>query len=112
LRPLSQVSALKRSPRALGVPYRSRMDKRDALVCSAFRLTADVRRATPAAWRAGDRSRTRRGFPPWLRGGWRRQHRRDKSPGRSTVRPSPRPARLAFSRLSQRPALGRTTVDC
>jgi hypothetical protein len=49
LRPLSQVSALKRSPRALGVPYRGRMGKRDALACLAFRLTADVRRATPMA---------------------------------------------------------------
>jgi hypothetical protein len=46
LRPLSQVSALNVSPRALRVPYRDRMGKRDALVHSTFRLTADVRRAT------------------------------------------------------------------
>ena len=49
LRPLSQVSALKRSPRALGAPYRGRMGKRDALARLAFRLTADVPRATAAA---------------------------------------------------------------
>jgi hypothetical protein len=97
LRPLSQVSALKRSPRALGVPYRGRMGKRDALARLAFWLTADVRRATPPAWRAAYRSRTCRGFPPWLRGCWRRQHPRDKRPRRSTVQPSPRPAQLAFS---------------
>jgi hypothetical protein len=36
LRPLSQISALKRSPRALGVPYRGRMGKRDALARLAF----------------------------------------------------------------------------
>jgi len=43
LRPLSQVSALKRSPRALRVPYRGQMGKGDALVGLAFRLTAAVR---------------------------------------------------------------------
>jgi len=36
LRPLSQVSALRRSPRALHVPYRGRMGKRDALARLAF----------------------------------------------------------------------------
>jgi len=46
--PLLQVSALKWSPRALGVPYRGRMGKRDALASLVFRLTAYVRRVTPA----------------------------------------------------------------
>ena len=36
LRLLSQFSALKRSPRALRVPYRGRMGKRDALARLAF----------------------------------------------------------------------------
>jgi hypothetical protein len=48
LRPLLQVSAPKRSPRALGVPYRGRMGKRDALACLAFRLTARLSRQSPA----------------------------------------------------------------
>jgi hypothetical protein len=37
------------SPHALVVPYRGRMGKRDALARLAFRLTADVQRATPVA---------------------------------------------------------------
>jgi hypothetical protein len=48
LRPSVQVNGLIRPPRALGVPYRGRMGKRDALARLAFRLSADVRRATPA----------------------------------------------------------------
>jgi hypothetical protein len=37
-----------RPPRALGVPYCGRMGKRDALASLVFRLTAYVRRTTPA----------------------------------------------------------------
>jgi hypothetical protein len=51
LRPLSQVSALKRSPRALGVPYRGRMGKRDALARLAF--SARRRRAAGNACGGG-----------------------------------------------------------
>jgi hypothetical protein len=48
LRPSVQVNGLIRPPRALGVPYRGRMGKRDALASLVFRLTPYVRRATPA----------------------------------------------------------------
>jgi len=96
-RPRQVRFVLKRSPRALGVPYRGRMGKRDALACLAFRLTVNVRRQRPRQWTAGYRSRTRRGTQPRLRGRWRRQRRWDKPPTRSPVRPSPRPARLALS---------------